>query len=462
MKTTGKFKLPHIYVLLFLIIIMATIATWLLPAGEFERVTNASGKMVVVAGTFHTIEPSPVGPFAMVQAVYKGMVDAGNIIFFIMIAYAAIGLIISSGAFNGLVAGLLHVFKGKSRCVIIPFFITILGIASSTVGVYEEALPFVPIFVGITITMGYDALVGLAIVALGISIGYSGAAMNPFTVGMAQSIAELPPLSGAGFRIFCHAVMIAVGSIYTMRYAFKIEKDPTASLLYGTNLTIKVDLDEDLANKKLEKREAAVLAVLAIGIGIIVYGTKTYGWYLAELSGCFLIMGIATAAVMGWGANETAEKIAKGFADMAMPAMMVGIARAILVMLREGHIMDTAVFGMSMPLSYLPTWLAAECMLIIQTLLNFLVPSGSGQAVISMPIIAPLADLLGITRQVAVLCFQFGDGLSNMYWPTAFAPVLAALAGVPLDRWWKWITPLSLLLVLTQMALVAIAVFTGF
>lgn len=460
-RTSKKFQFPHIYVLLSIFILICTAATWILPAGEFDRVQNASGRTVVVAGTYHRIEQSPVGPFKMVESVYDGMLDAGEVIFFIMIAYASIGLIISSGAFNGLVSWLLRVFKGKSRSLIIPIFITILGAASSTIGVFEEAFPFVPLFVGIAIAMGYDAIVGLAIVALGVAIGYSGAAMNPFTVGMAQSIAELPPMSGFPYRIFCHAAMIVVASIYTMRYAVRIQKDPSKSLLYGTDFASHIKSDENLENYRLGKREACVLATLALGIIAVVYCTKAYGWYLRELCAVFLIMGLVTAAIMRWSPSETADKIAKSFADMAMAAMMIGLARGILVVLREGCIIDTVVYGMSVPLSYMPSWLAAECMLIIQTLLNFLVPSGSGQAVISMPIMSPLADLLGISRQVAVLCFQFGDGLSNIVWPTASTPILAALAGVKLERWWKWMIPLFLILVLTQMILVAIAMFIG-
>ncbi len=460
-KTSSKFQFPHIYVLLSIFILVCTAATWILPAGEFDRVQNASGRTVVVAGTYHRIEQSPVGPFKMVESVYDGMLDAGEVIFFIMIAYASIGLIISSGAFNGLVSWLLRVFKGKSRSLIIPIFITILGAASSTIGVFEEAFPFVPIFVGIAIAMGYDAIVGLAIVALGVAIGYSGAAMNPFTVGMAQSIAELPPMSGFPYRIFCHAAMIAVASAYTMRYAVRIQEDPSKSLLYGTDFASHIKSDENLENYRLGKREICVLATLALGIIAVVYGTKTYGWYLRELCAVFLVMGLVTAAIMRWSPSETADKIAKSFADMAMAAMMIGLARGILVVLREGCIIDTVVYGMSVPLSYMPSWLAAECMLILQTLLNFLVPSGSGQAVISMPIMAPLSDLLGISRQVAVLCFQFGDGLSNIVWPTASTPILAALAGVKLERWWKWMIPLFLILVFTQMILVAIAMFIG-
>ena len=456
-----KFQFPHIYVLLLMIIIACTIATWVLPAGEFDRIKNEAGRTIVVAGTYHPIESTPVGPFKMIQAIYGGMLDASNIIFFIMIAYASIGLIISTGAFNGLVSGLLRVLKGKSRAVIIPVFITILGIASSTIGVFEEAFPFVPIFVGIAIAMGYDAIVGLAIVAIGIGIGYAGAVMNPFTVGMAQSIAELPPMSGASFRIFCHIAMVVVASAYIMRYAIRIQEDPTKSLLYGSDMASHVKADENLENYRFGIREILVLATLAIGIIVVVYGTKTYGWYLQELCAMFLIMGIVSAAIMGWSPSETAEKMAKSFADMAMAAMMVGLARAILVVLRSGSIIDTVVYGLAFPLSYMPSWVAAECMLVVQTLLNFLVPSGSGQAVISMPIMAPLSDLLGIPRQIAVLCFQFGDGLSNIMWPTAFAPVLCALAGIKLDRWWKWLVPLFILLILTQMALIAIGMFIG-
>ena len=285
--------------------------------------------------------------------------------------------------------------------------------------------------------------------------------MNHFTVGMAQSIAELPPMSGFPYRIFCHAAMIVVASIYTMRYAVRIQEDPSKSLLYGTDFASHIKSDENLENYRLGKREACVLATLALGIIAVVYCTKAYGWYLRELCAVFLIMGLVTAAIMRWSPSETADKIAKSFADMAMAAMMIGLARGILVVLREGCIIDTVVYGMSVPLSYMPSWLAAECMLIIQTLLNFLVPSGSGQAVISMPIMAPLSDLLGISRQVAVLCFQFGDGLSNIVWPTASTPILAALAGVRLERWWKWMIPLFLILVFTQMILVAIAMFIG-
>ena len=462
-KTKKQFQLPHVYVLLAIIIAVATIMTWVVPAGEFDRAVNeATGRTVVVPGTYHRVEQSPVGLFDMVKCLYTGVCDAHDIIFFIMLSAASIDLIISSGIFNGIVSSLLKTFKGKSRAIVIPVFITILGIASSTIGVFEEALPFIPIFVGISIAMGYDAIVGAAIVALGVGVGYSGAAMNPFTVGTAQSLAELAPLSGAGFRMFCHVVMIIVASAYTMRYAIKIQADPTKSLLYGTSLGADIAADENVENHEFGIRQKLVLLTVVIGLIVVVYGTKTYGWYFGELCSCFMIMGVISAIIMGWGANEIGEKIAHSFSVMATSAMMVGIARAILMVLNAGCISDTIVYTLANPLTMMPSWMAAEVMLVVQTLLNFLIPSGSGQAVVSMPIMIPLADIAGISRQVAVLAYQFGDGLSNIMWPTAFTPVICALAGIKLEKWWKWLTPLFLALVATQMVLIGVAMAVNF
>ncbi|GHS93356.1 C4-dicarboxylate ABC transporter [Synergistales bacterium] len=455
------FKLPHIYVLLVSIILLCAAASWVLPAGEFERVKNAAGRTVVVSGSYHVIESTPVGLFAAIKAVYAGLVDAADVVFFIFVSYASISILIATGAFNGLISALLKKLKGKSRVLIIPLFIVIMGAAASTIGVFEEVLPFIPIFVGISIAMGYDAIVGMAIIGLGVGLGYSGAAMNPFTVGIAQNIAELPPMSGAAYRIFCHAAMIAVSSAYTVRYALKVQADPTKSLVYGEDFS-KLAMSEDALSKSpFGVREKLVLSIFGVALIVIVYGCKVWGWYFEEICATFLIMAFLSALVMGWGPNILATKIVTGLNDIAMACMMVGIARGILVVLRQGHIIDTIVYNMSLPLDGLPVWLAGEAMLILQTLLNFLIPSGSGQAATSMPIMTPLSDILGISRQVAVLAFQFGDGISNILWPTAFAPVVAGLAGVKLGTWWKWFVPLFGWILVTQMALVAIGIYIG-
>ena len=462
LEKTKKSTLPHIYGLLFLIIVVCTILTWILPAGCFDRAVNeATGSSVAVAGTYHMVEASPVGPFQMFQAIYTGFCDAGGVIFFVFIAYASISIIIASGAFNGLVAALLKVFKGKARVAIIPVFLTIIGIASSTIGLFEEWFPFIPVFTGIAIAMGFDAIVGLAIVAVGAGMGYSGAMINPFTVGVAQGIAEVAPMSGIGYRLICHLCMIAVASVFLIRYALKVQADPTKSLVYGDDISARMS-EEDVQNAPFGIREKLVLLILLSGIVAVVYGCKVYGWYFTELSAVFMIMGILSAVVMGWGFNNIAQRFENGFTNVAMACMMIGLARGILMVLQAGNIIDTIVYYMSLPLSYLPAWLSAIAMLLLQTFLNFLIPSGSGQAATSMPIMAPLADLLGLHRDVAVLAFQFGDGLSNIVWPTGFAAIMAGLAGIKVQKWWKFVIPTFLGLFVTQCVLMVTAVLIGF
>ena len=457
-----KFSAPHIYLLLVCVIVVCTLLTWVLPAGEFDREINANGTEVVVPGTYHEIDASPVGPFQMVQALYVGMNDAAGVVFFVFISYAAIGIIISSGAFNGLVAFLLKALKGKARVALIPIFITVLGAGSSTIGLYEELFPFIPVFVGICIALGYDAVVGLAIVALGAGLGYSGATINPFTVGLAQGVAGLPTMTGIPFRMFCHACFIVVGSALTMRYALKIQADPTKSLVYSDGPSKFAMSEDEIHNHPFGTREKLVLAVLVIGIAVIVYGSRTYGWYFQELSAVFIIMGVVSAIIMGYGPNGIAEKFADGFKDIAMACMVIGIARAILIVLQEGCIIDTVVYYASLPLMNLPDWLAAVAMLVFQTLLNFLIPSGSGQAATSMPIMAPLADLLGFSRETAVLAFQMSDGLTNSLWPTGMTAVMCSLAGIKIEKWWKWFIPVFICLFITECILMVIAVQTGF
>lgn len=462
LKKKKGITLPHIYILLFSIIVVCTILTWILPAGEFDRVVNeATGRTVAVAGTFHTVEQSPVGIFQMFQAIYNGMCDAGSVTFFVFISYASINIIISSGAFNGLVAGLLKVFKGKARVAIIPIFMFIVGIASSTIGLFEEWFPFVPVFAGIAVAMGFDAVVGVAIVAFGAAMGYSGAMMNPFTVGVAQGIAEVAPMSGMGYRFFCHMALLVVGSALTIRYALKVQADPSKSLVYGETGHITMS-ETDVQNAPFGIREKLVLLILLGGIIAVVYGCKVYGWYFAELSAVFVIMGILSAFVMGWGPNKIGELYSKGFTDIAMACMMIGLARGILMVLQAGNIIDTVVYYFSLPLAAFPSWFCGVAMLVMQTLLNFFIPSGSGQAAASMPIMAPLADLLGVSRDTAVLAFQFGDGLSNVLWPTAYPAILAGLAGIKVEKWWKFAIPVGLVLVLTQAGLMILAVLTGF
>lgn len=455
------FKVPHIFVLLFIIIVICAVLTWIIPAGEFDRITNEAGREIAVAGTWHVVEASPVKPFQMFAAIFDGLTDAAPISMFVFVAFASTMFITRSGAFDGLVVFLMKTFKGNASLAVIPIFMLLFGLGSSTVGMFEEWLPFIPIFAAIFIGLGYDAVTGLAVVALGAGMGYSGAVMNPFTVGVAQGIAEVEYMSGSGFRIFTHVVMLTVAALLVMRYAHKVKEDPTKSLVYGDDFSEITSGGADAGEREFGTRQKLVLLDLLVAIVVIVYGTKTFGWYFSELSAVFLIMGIVAALIMGVKINDIGEQFAEGFQAATVAALMVGVARGILMVMNAGNITDTIVYGLSLPLAYLPNWLSAIAMLIVQTILNFFIPSGSGQAAVSMPIMAPLADMLGLSRDVACLAFQFGDGLSNIVWPTAYGAIMAGLAGIKFEKWWKFIFPVFLTIVGVQAILMVIAVFTG-
>lgn len=458
----GERRLPHVFLLLFSMIVVCTVLTWVLPAGEFQRTVNDAGSTVVVPGTYHAVDPTPVGPFQMLQHIYNGMCDSASISFFVFISYASINIILASGAFNGLVGVLLRVFKGRARLAVIPIFITLIGAGSSTIGLFSEWFPFIPVFVSIAIAMGYDAIVGLAIVALGAGMGYSGSTINPFTVSVAQTIAGVPPMSGVGFRAVCHLCMILAASLMTMRYAAKVAADPSKSLVAGDDFSRFAMSEERAKDAPFGPREALVLLILAAGVAAVVWGCGARHWGFPQLSAVFLLMGILSALVTGCGPNEIAVRFENGFLQVTTACMMIGLARGILMVLTAGSIIDTVVYYLSIPLSAFPGWLCGVAMLVMQTVLNFLIPSGSGQAAVSMPIMAPLAGLLGLSKDTAVLAFQFGDGLSNIVWPTGFAIIMSGLAGVKVEKWWKFVVPVFLVLFAVQCALMIAATLTGF
>ena len=467
-----KFNLPHVFIILFAIMIICAIATYIIPAGTFDyqeiTMPNGSTRSVATPGTWHAYEkgaegsPTPVGPFRLFELVYEGMVNAADISFLVFITYCSVTFIIKSGAFEGAVGALLKVFKGNSSLITIPIFITAIGAGSSTVGMFEEWLPFIPVFAAIYTGMGYDALTGLMVIAFGAGMGYSGAIMNPFTVGVAQGIAEIPYMSGMGYRLVCHAVFIIIASVFIIRYAVKVKKDPMNSYVYGIEGLVRKEGEEIEVHGEFGIRQKLVLLDLLAAIIVVVVGVMKKGWYFSEICGVFLIMAVVAAIIMRWNLHKVGDLLVAGFQEATTAAMMIGIARGVKLVLTEGGIIDTVVNGMATPLSHMPLALSAICMLIVQTILNFFIPSGSGQAAVSMPIMAPLADVLGMNRDIAVLAYQFGDGLSNIIWPTAFAAVVAGLSGVPLEKYWKLAFKLFGILVAAQAVLMAIAVAINF
>ncbi len=451
-------KVPHTYVILFALIVVAAIGSYIIPAGEFDRAKDPnSGRTVVVPGTFHKVEQNPLSFFDTFISVQKGSIDAADVVFFIFFVYASFYIVLQTGALHSFLGWLLRVLKGK-EIIIIPIFMYIFALGGSVFGMYEETFGFIPLFVGLAIAMGYDALVGMSIVSLAVAMGFAAAFMNPFTVGVAQKVAELPLFSGMGFRIIVWFVHVTMAVVYTLLYAIKVKKDPSKSILKGMDMGSLALNHDELVQKKLTGRDKLILLWVAVIVGLLVWGVIVKGWYFDELAGLFIIMGVAAGFMAGWGPSKIAVTFLEGAKDIVFGALVVGLSRGILIVMREAKIIDTVINAMATPLSYLPRWLAAEGMLIVQTLINFFIPSGSGQAATTMPIMAPLSDLLGITRQTAVLAFQFGDGFSNVLWPTTALPVICSIAKVPIDKWWKYFVPFFGWLLVAQVIFMAVAV----
>ncbi len=458
MSSLRKSKVPHTYVLLFSLIILAVIGSYVLPAGQFDRVQDeVTHKTIVVPGSFKQVEQTPVSFFNTFIAIQKGMIDAGSVVFFVFLVYASFFVVMQTHALHAFIGWLLRVMEGK-EILIIPVFMYLFALGGSIFGMFEETFGFIPLFVGLAIAMGYDAIVGMSMVSLGVAMGFAAAFMNPFTVGLAQKFAELPLFSAMGFRMVSWFVLVTMSVLWTMRYAKKIKADPTKSIMYGVDMgSLALDHDE-LLESKFTGRDKLVLTYVVAIIGLLVWGVIKKGWYFNEIAGLFLIMGIFAGFISGMKPSQLASCYVEGLKDITFGALVIGLSRGILIVMREGNIIDTVIYGLAQPLSLFPKWVAAEGMLFIQTLINFFIPSGSGQAATTMPIMAPLSDLLGITRQTAVLAYQYGDGFSNILWPTTLLPVICGIARVPIEKWWKYFVPFFLLLLPVQMIFMAVAV----
>jgi uncharacterized ion transporter superfamily protein YfcC len=458
MSSLRKSKVPHTYVLLFSLIILAVVGSYVLPAGQFDRVKDeVTHKTIVVPGSYKHVEQTPVSFFNTFISIQKGMIDAGSVVFFVFLVYASFYVVMQTHALHAFIGWLLRVMEGK-EILIIPVFMYLFALGGSIFGMFEETFGFIPLFVGLAIAMGYDAIVGMSMVSLGVAMGFAAAFMNPFTVGLAQKFAELPLFSAMGFRIVSWFILVSMAVLWTVRYARKIKADPTKSLMYGVDMgSLALDHDE-LLNSKFTGRDKLVLGYVVFIIGLLVWGVIKKGWYFNEIAGLFLIMGVFAGFISGMKPSELASCYVEGLKDITFGALVIGVSRGILIVMREGNIIDTVIYGLAQPLSLFPKWVAAEGMLFIQTLINFFIPSGSGQAATTMPIMAPLADLLGITRQTAVLAYQYGDGFSNILWPTTLLPVICGIARVPIEKWWKYFVPFFLLLLPVQMIFMAAAV----
>lgn len=461
-KKKMKLKAVNPVVLLSIIILLAAIASYIVPAGTYDRVLDAAtGNDIVDPTTFHYIAQQPVAIFDFFMSVTQGMQKATQIISFLLIIGGMFAILEATGATNAGMANAVKKMNGKEM-LMIPVCMIIFGCGSCFAGNFEEFLAFVPLVVGVSVAMGFDSLTAVGIVFASAAAGYAGAMTNPFTVGVAQGIAGLPLFSGIGLRGALFAALMLVTISYVMFYAHKIKKNPKSSAVYEEdqmyNQHLKINEIPDMTG-----RHKLVLIVFALTIIALVVGVIKFGFYIDELAALFLICGIICGFIGGLKPGEIADAFVKGCGDLLFACIMIGLCNAAIIIMTNASIMDTVIHALASLLNGLPATVSACGMFVVQDVFNVLVPSGSGQAAITMPLMAPLADLIGVSRQTAVLAFQMGDAFTNVLAPTGGEIIAAcAMAKIPYGKWVKWLLPLFALWWIVAFAFLIIAVQIGY
>lgn len=440
-KETKKRKFPHVYVILFIIIIISALLTWVLPSNQYDKqVKDGKETKLINPDSYHAVPANPVDPWEMVLAVPKGMQEVASIIFFIFIVGGAFNIIQATGAVESGIRSTVNALKGKEG-ILLFVIVLLFAVGGTTFGMAEEALVFIPMLVPLAIAMGYDSLVGVALALVGPCAGFTGAFLNPFTEGVAQGFVGLPIFSGMEYRIVIFCVTTIVAFLFIYLYSRKIKKNPKESAMYEVDLKReKIDL---AASAPFSLQQKLVLILMLCSFVLLVYGVNAWGWYIDEIATLFIFMGVICGFVGGLGPSKVAGAFVDGATALTVGALVVGVARAILVVLNQGAILHTLVHAMAAAVSGLPPFLSAIGMYIVQILISVIIPSGSGMAAVTMPIMGPLATLLGMTQQTAVLIYQFADGFTNIIIPTSgYLLAGVALAKVPYEKWVKWYAPL--------------------
>lgn len=449
-------KIPHTFTIVFALIVLAAVMTWFIPAGEFLR-ESVNGREVVVGDSFHFVDRAPQ-TWQVFSALFNGFVDKADIIIFILMVGGAFWILNNSHAIDVGVMSFLRRIRRLSRYklirklgvenIIITLVMIMFSLFGAIFGMSEETIAFVVVFIPLAIQMGYDSIVGVCMCYVAAHVGFAGAMLNPFTIGIAQGIADLPLFSGLEYRVFCWAVLTVVGIAFVLWYAHRVKAKPERSPVHKLDDYWRQRVKSS-AQSTLTVRQGIILVILLLTIVALVMGVLEFGWYIAEISALFLAMGIVSGIVDKQGADDIAKLFLAGCKDILSAALVVGLASGIIFILKDGHIIDTILYGLTRSLSQLGEVASLGVMYVFQTLLNIVMPSGSAKAALTMPIMAQFADLMDISRQTTVLAFQFGDGFTNMLTPTSGVLIgVLGIARIPYGTWLKWAWRFILALIL--------------
>ena len=451
-KKKFKFRVPNTYLLIFSLLVLIAAMTWIIPGGQYERAV-VNGREVVVQNSFKYIPNEPQGFFSIFIAPLKGFVEAALIIGFVLIVGGAFNVLAKTDAINSFINKLVKAHRSSKtlRTFFVPFLLLLFSIGGATFGMNEEIIPFALIIVPICLALGYDSIVGVAIPLVGAHIGFASAFLNPFNVGIAQGIANVPLFSGIGYRLISWAISTTVATVFLLWYVKRIVNKPEISPMFENDNERRKNENFESVFKDdstLSIRHKLVLFSFLISLILLVVGVIEFGWYIEEIAAMFFIMGIVVGIIGGLKNDVLIKSFVDGAKDLVGTALIIALARATLVISRDGQIIDTILYGLSPFIQSSSPVFASQKMFIVQAIINFFVHSGSGQAALTMPIMAPLSDLAGVSRQTAILAFQFGE-YTNIIIPTSAVTMGAlSMARVPWEKWAKWVFPLMIILFL--------------
>ena len=457
-----KFEMPDTLVILFVLILIAAIATWVLPAGDFDYVQDATtGRSLAVAGSYHEVESKPVGIIETLSSVQRGTIDSASIIALLLVVGGSFGIMNGGGAINsGIHAGVKKLGKGNAGLLIIPLTMTLLSLMASFLGSMESLLAFIPITVMACRGLGYGTMTGLGLVLVSIAIGSAATTMSPYTVVIAQSVAGLPIYSGMEFRLIMHVVFFIIATAMMITYAIRVKRDPKKSITYDLDSQVA---DTESAGEAFTRPRQLALAIFCAGIVFMIFGVIKLGYGSTQISAGYLGVGILGGLAMRMKLNDIAVHFMNGAKNMLYPALLVGVSRGVAVIMTDGQIIGTIVNGVSTLVGETSAPIAVFVMFIVQNMLNFIIPSCSGQATITMPIMCPLGDLLGLTRQTTVQAFLLGDAFSSVFYPTCgWLLGGISMAGIDWMKWVKWFWKMFAVLLIVGVIFLEIAVMINY
>lgn len=441
MGETKKFRFPHEFIIILILAVLCCLLTYIVPAGNYQRITLESGVKVVAPETFAYKESSPEPLWNIPIDIVTGFYNARSLIFAILIFTGSMQIIMATGALQALIGNVIQRFS-KNQAIAIGSIMAVVAVLSSPMG-YNPFIAFVPLGLYLATSMGYDAVVGVAMFCLAAAMGPNAGMLNPSTTGVGNELAGLPTFYGFGYRCIGFVLITAITIAYVLRYAAKVKADPAKSLVYGIPQNIQ---QAEAGAKELTIRQKLVLLEVVIGMLILIFGCTKKNWGFSQMSAFFLVFGALGGIIGGTKANDICNQFVDGSKLVVRACILIGMAYSLSVILTNGNILDTVVHGVSGLLNYVPAILQGPAMLLIHTVINFFITSGNGQAVVTMPVMLPVAEIIGMSAETAVLALNYGDGFTNMIFPHSAALMgFLALSNVPYEKWLKFVWKLILI-----------------